>query len=276
MQFKQHLTHTRCGIQARSLQTAFLLFTVLTYAIAVQAQTATVYGSLGNFDVINHTGHDAHGFEIELEGIQSSQVYYSFSYQRYGSARIIPYATGVYVRWESPASGSGFSQATIPHAPNTPFAGSCYMGGANYDSSGCEHFGVSLTANPVKTTYRWLLADPVAPNTLVPANPPVAIPGPVYTVQPPAQAGDPPVLEAAIEAPEPAEAPELYGDAQWVKVFKTQLNRPVTLDELVTTNAVVPQNQAQVEVEWEIIQAEPASNSNGNRRQRRNQGTLSF
>lgn len=83
-------------------------------------------------------------------------------------------------------------------------------------------------------------------------------------------------MEAEIEAPEPAEAPELYGDAVWVKVFKTELPREVNLDELVTTNEIVPQDAAEVEVEWEILQDEPASNSNGNRRRRQNQGSLNF
>jgi Divergent InlB B-repeat domain len=61
-----------------------------------------------------------------------------------------------------------------------------------------------------------------------------------------------------------------------VKVFKTQLNREVSLDELVTDNTIVPQNASQVEVAWEIVQAEPASNGNGNRRRRQHQGTLNF
>src|SRR5205085_3139616 len=41
-------------------------------------------------------------------------------------------------------------------------------------------------------------------------------------------------------------------------------------------NAIVPQDAAHAEVAWEIVQAEPASNSNGNRRRRQNQGGLSF
>ncbi|MBS1795384.1 MAG: hypothetical protein JSS81_16120 [Acidobacteria bacterium] len=256
---------------------ALLVVFTIVFAISSSAQTAAVYGQLGNFDVINHTGHDGHGFEIELEGIQPQEVVYHFSYQRYGAARITPTATGTLVRWESSYSGGAFTATTIPHAPNTPFAGSCYMGGASYDTSGCEHFGVSLSATPTRAQYRWLIEDAANPGTLIPFNPPAPVVTPVYVVTPPVREGEAPVLEAEIEAPEPAEAPELYGDAQWVKVFKTQLNREVGLDELITTNPIVPQDAAHTEVEWEIVQTEPASNSNGNRRQRRsNSATLNF
>ena len=34
--------------------------------LAAPAQ-ATVFGSLGNFDVVNDTGHPAYGFEIDIE-----------------------------------------------------------------------------------------------------------------------------------------------------------------------------------------------------------------
>jgi hypothetical protein len=255
---------------------AFIIF--ILAPVATRAQTATVSGSLSNFDVINDTGHDAHGFEIQLEGLQPNDVYYTFDVQRYGPPVITPYATGVRVRWSSPydANAQAFAQTTVQHQAGASFAGTCYQwNGAAYATSGCEHFGVTLTANAVKTTYRWLIEDAQAPGTLVAVDPPVAMVAPVYLVTPPVRAGEPPVLEAQIEAPEPAEAPELYGDAQWVKVFKTELQREVNLNELLSDNAVVPQDAAHAEVAWEIIQAEPATGTNGNRRQRRNQGTLS-
>jgi hypothetical protein len=257
---------------------AMLCLCVLIAPINSQAQTANVYGQLGNFDVINHTEHEGHGFEIELEGLQVNDVYYTFSAQRYGTPIITPTATGVLVRWTSAYSNGAFAQTTIPHQAGTGFAGSCYQWGANYNQSGCEHFGVSLTATPTHTQYRWLIEDQQNPGTLIGFDPPVAIVSPIYTIVPPVRVGDPPVLEAEIEAPEAAESAEVYGDAQWVKVFKTQLNREVTLDELVTGGAIVPQGAGQVEVAWEIIQAEPASNShsNGTRHRRQNQGALNF
>jgi hypothetical protein len=249
---------------------------ILVAPLAARAQVATVSGSLGNFDVVNNTEHEGHGFELELEGLQSGDVYYTFSSQRYGASEIVSNATGVTVRWKSAydAAAQQFTQTTVAHAPNTPFAGSCYMWGANYKWSGCEHFGVALRANPTKQTYRWLVADPANAGVLMPVALATPVAAPVYIVQPPAVVNAPPVLIAEVIAPEPAEGPELYGNAQWMKVFKTELDREVGLDELMTDNPIVPQDPAHLETEWTLVQAEPASNSNGSRRRKRNQGTL--
>jgi hypothetical protein len=263
---------------AKAFSTALLVLALFT--VSAHAQTATIFGSLSNFDVVNDTGHDAHGFEIQLEGLKAGDVYYTFSAQRYGSPQVVPYSTGVYLRYTSAYDGAAqqFLHTTVAHAAGTPFAGSCYQWGANYDAAGCEHFGAALNATPTKTTYRWLIEDPVSPGTgaLVGFDPPVAIPAPTYVILPPAQPAAPPELQAEIVAPEPPEAPELFGDAQWVKVFKTQLLREVSLDELMSDNAVVPQDATQVEVAWEILQADPPSNSNGKqkRSRRQNQGGL--
>lgn len=248
----------------------------LPLAASAQSQPATVYGSLGNFDIVNNSGQQAHGFEIDIDGLQVSDVYYHFSAQRYGSAAITATATGVQVRWTSPYNSTegAFTASTQPHAAGTPFAGTCYSwNAATYDAAGCEHFGVSLLTNPGTTTYRWLVEDSAHPGTLV-ATPPVAVVQAVYTIVPPAIVGNPPQLVVEVEAPEPAEAPELYGDAQWMKTFVTKLNREVGLDELVGDNAIVPQDAAHLEVEWEIIQDEPVSNGNQRRKRSRHQGGL--
>jgi hypothetical protein len=259
------------------LSLTLLVAVSLAAHVSAQAQTATVSGSLSNFDVINDTGHDAHGFEIEFEGLQPKDIYSTFDVQRYGTPQISPNATGVTVRWSSAfdANAGAFAQTTTQHKAGVPFAGTCYQwNGSAYATSGCEHFGVALYASATKTTYRWLIEDAQTPGTLVAVDPPVAIVAPVYLVLPPAQVAAAPELEAVIEAPEPAEAPELYGDAQWVKVFKTELQREVNLSELVSDNAIVPQDAAHAEVAWEIIQAEPATGANGNRRRKQNQGGL--
>ena len=270
---KNKTSHTPASVKKTFFGVALFLAMLVT-SLTAQAQTATVYGSVSNFDVINDTGNDAHGFEIEFEGIQPQDVAYTFSGQRYGTPTITQSATGAIVHWASTYSVGTFAQTTIPHASGTPFGGSCYQWGTNYNQSGCEHFGASLSARPVKTVYRWLIADPNTAGALLAVNPPVAIPNPTYVVNPPVAAGTPPELVAVIEAPEPPDAPELFGDAQWVKVFKTEMQREVGLNELVSDNAIVPQDAAHAEVAWEILQAEPASNSNGNRRRRQNQGSL--
>jgi hypothetical protein len=257
---------------------AFIIaFSLGAAILSAQAQTANFYGSLSNFDAVNDTGHDTHGFEIQLEGLQPNDVYYMFSVLRYGQPTVIPTATGVKVRWASAydASAQQFLQTTLQHPAGTPFAGTCYQwNGTPYATSGCEHFGVTLRANPTATSYHWLIEDPTAPGTLIAVNPPVALPAPTYVFAPPPAAGAPPVLVAEIEAPEPPETPERYGDAQWVKIFKTQLNRSVTLDELMSDNPIVPQDATQVEVAWDILQQSPPSGGNQTRNRNRNQGGL--
>jgi hypothetical protein len=270
---------TRRTVLGKLLSAALLAAALLALPAAARAQTATIFGSLSNFDVVNDTGHDAHGFEIQFEGLQPGDIYYTFSMQRYGAPQVVPYATGVYLRWTSAydPGAQQFLHTTVQHASGAPFAGSCYSWGANYDAAGCEHFGATLNATPTRTTYRWLIEDPVSPGTgsLVPFDPPVAIPAPTYAIIPPAQPAAEPVLQAEIVAPEPPERPEQFGDAQWVKVFKTELQREVTLDELVSDNPVVPQDASEVETAWELVQASPPSNGKQNRNgQKQNQGGL--
>src|SRR5512134_2705359 len=73
--------------------------------------SASVVGFLGNFDVINDTGLTAHGFEIDLEGLHSSDITDTFggvgrgfpsgrgfdpltSVERYGAPTITEYSNG--------------------------------------------------------------------------------------------------------------------------------------------------------------------------------------
>ena len=51
-----------------------LLFLLIVGYPTSVATAQTIYGTLDNFDVINDTGGETHGFEIELEGISASDV----------------------------------------------------------------------------------------------------------------------------------------------------------------------------------------------------------
>lgn len=75
------------------------LFAVLIGSPAATAQTASMYGTLANFDVINDTGEETHGFEIEIQGLTG--VAGTFTWNRYGAPSIEPYAGGVYVRYKA-------------------------------------------------------------------------------------------------------------------------------------------------------------------------------
>ena len=170
---------------------------VIAVPAAGRAQTAVMTAYLGNFDVVNNAGEDAHGFEIQFEGISPNDVWLGWSYERYGAAQVEQTAAGVTVRWVSPydSAAQQFATRTVPYASGAkPFAGTCYMGSVTYDASGCEHFGISTARQATRATFRWLLADAQNPGALVGVDPPTAVVNPTYAIVPPAAAGAAPAL----------------------------------------------------------------------------------
>lgn len=256
---------------------AALSLGLCTLPIPARAQSAIIYGSLGNFDISNDTGQICHGFQIDIDGVSANEMAGSFGAQRYGLATMVPYTGGVSVRWASPynTATQQWAERTLPHTVPW-FPGQCYQWNpATYQDSGCEHFGTYTTANPTHVTARWLCEDAANLGILVPVDPPTAVPMPTYFVQPPAVPNNPPVLVVEVPAPEPAEVPGQFGDAQWIRIFKTELQQPINLDQLMADNpAVVPMNPAQLESDYAIIQDEPPAGGTGNRRRKRNQGDL--
>lgn len=88
-------THT--GRLPRSMR-RYATFAALALGIVAaptiaRAQSAIIYGSLGNFDISNDTGKVCHGFEVELDGLTAAQVPYRFSSNRYGNPQVIRRAT---------------------------------------------------------------------------------------------------------------------------------------------------------------------------------------
>lgn len=240
----------------------------LACALGLGSATASPeFGALSNFDVFNDTGEDAHGFEIELEGVSASDVLYTFGggYSHYGSPSVETDASGkVFVRYKAAYNpGNNTWVGTTVRAPAviTPTNGhACFNGGMNpaaYDASGCEHFGVSLRGNATRTAYRWLVADPGNPGNLVPSGTQVSLPAPVWT-PPPANPAQPQVVAAVVQ-PEPAEVHDQWGKAQWVKVYVTESEQPAQLDHLLTDDPAVPQEAAETETEWVLMQARPAN-----------------
>ncbi|MCU1382878.1 MAG: hypothetical protein JWL71_1575, partial [Acidobacteria bacterium] len=227
---------------------------------AAHAQSATIYGSVGNFDVANNQQREAHGFEVELEGVHPEDIASTFDAQRYGAPAIIPTTTGTIVRWVSGYdAASGFAATTAAHPADAPLAGTCYQwAGAGYDQSGCEHFGASLRVNATRATYRWLVEDPSLPGQIVVGAVATAVAAPAYSVAPPLVAGAMPILNADVDAPAAAVFPTHYGDAYWLKIFKADVARGIALDELTNDNpAVVPADAAHLETSWVFIQADP-------------------
>ncbi|HEY9192589.1 MAG TPA: PEP-CTERM sorting domain-containing protein [Methyloversatilis sp.] len=259
----------------------------LSLAFAPAIGSAEVIGFLGNFDVINDTGSMAHGFEIELEGLHISDITDTFggpgrgfptgrgfdpatSVQRYGAPTITEYVNGAVfgtrVTYMGMFSNGSWDYGTPSGGFVTPGDNCWSGGGVGYGASTpCDHFGVGTTKNASRTIYSWLLET--QPNSDVLTKNGVALPAPVWVVEPaavPAPVGQPALppqrVVAVIEAPDPvpdaagAEDGAKFGDAIWIKIFKTELQAGVGLEELIGGNEKV--DGAELEIEWLLLQKE--------------------
>lgn len=253
-------------MQRLSRNIVFVCLALGFTSTSTQTLASQVYGTLGNFDVVNDTGHECHGFEIEIEDVSSADVYRTFSdpYIRYGKPALIDFndgtRRGVIVRYAAQwdPSTHTFLQATPVAVPGyVPATDSCWTGrlGGNYAGSGCEHFGVSYNGVGGKTTYHWLCGDP-ATGTLTPEPSITPLPAPVWSVQPPAVAGAPEVVRAEFEIPH--EQAAQYGEAYWVKIYKTEGQDAVELNNLLLDDPLMA--NAGMEIEWELLQAKPGQN----------------
>lgn len=251
----------------RHLFTSVAAVAVLTAAPSL-AHSAQIFGSLGNFDAVNNTGKVAHGFEIELEGISIEHVTDTFggagrgfptTVERYGAPSITAYTngavSGVRVTYRADLSGDPGGWISTPSGVYSTPGESCWTGGgSNYGpSTPCDHFGVGLSVNPLKTTYSWLVEQTPGSATLV--NEVSNVLAPTWTVTPQAPApgnpAPPPVIVAAIEAPDVEPGFE-FSDAIWVKVFTTEYEDEVRLEDLLGENPLI--RNAETETEWQLLQ----------------------
>jgi len=256
----------------------------VSMAIAPGMSSASVIGFLGNFDVINDTGSVAHGFEIDLEGLHSSDITDTFggvgrgfpsgrgfdpltSVERYGAPTVTEYSNSstfgtkiTYLGLYDSASGSwdyGTPSGTFTTPGDNCWSGGMLPGGGYAAATPCDHFGVGTTMNATKTTYSWLL-ETATPGVL--SNGVISMPAPAWTVTPAPVVGNPPVVVAQIQAPAPENNIE-FGEAIWVKVFTTELEDPVALEDLVGGNPKV--EQAVTEVEWQLLQVDMKVDGSG-------------
>ncbi|WP_446812230.1 hypothetical protein ACH50O_23450 (plasmid) [Methylomonas sp. 2BW1-5-20] len=250
---------------------------------------AGVFGFLGNFDVINDTGQTAHGFEIDLDGLDPTDITDTFggagrgfpsgrgfdpntAVERYGSPTIASYnhngVIGTSVTylglWDNTNSIWDFG---TPSGTFITPGDNCWTGGGlGYGSSTpCDHFGVGTTKNATNTHYNWLL-ETNTPGTLT--NGSVTLPAPTWTVSPapppaPGQQPAPPQVIAKIQSPEP-DVPEIdgeaqWGDAIWVKVFTTELENDVKLEDLIGGNDAINAAKQHTETEWQLLQYDPGN-----------------
>ena len=113
------------------------------------ARAGTAYGSINNFDAVNDTGVECHGFEIELDDIQSVDITYTYDWNHYGTPKIIedgssvPGHTNVFIRYEAVWTNTGWSAYTvIPSGPILPTDGHQFTNPST--NFGGEHFGTGF------------------------------------------------------------------------------------------------------------------------------------
>lgn len=260
------------------------LLTALALAalgLSASAQTGTMYGSLNNFDAVNDTGVECHGFEIEVHGCHSREITYTYDWNHYGVPRIYedssdPANPICYVRYESKKNpdGSWASYTAIPAGPIAATDGHQFTN--PFINFGGEHFGVGFWGVPRTVKYAWLIDD--GAGNLMKAGQ-VNIGTPQFNYLPPVivqqQVVAPAQVVAVIEPPEPIEVPVLeFGEPTWIKVITTQSrnNNKVELEDLVSEDLDDPNDvnwrngePDEVEVEWELLQVEFNQADGGNR-----------
>lgn len=248
----------------------WILMLSLLAVIGVPSAVASIaYGSLNNFDTVNDTGVPCHGFEIEIDGIHSKDITYTYDWNHYGVPKITednsdPLCPKVFVRYESGKNpdGSWTAYTAVPSGPIAPTDGHQFTNpSVNF---GGEHFGVGFYGAPLGVKYNWLIDDG-AGNLIYGGAVNIATPAFVYYPPVPAQ-NIPAQVQAFIEPPPPPEVPVLeFGEACWVKatVTTSHNNNKVELRDLVSDDPEDPDDRNwkngepdEVEVEWALLQTE--------------------
>lgn len=254
---------------------ALLLALVLPLLLApLPARASIAFGSINNFDAVNDTGFQCHGFEIELVDIHSTDITYTYDWNHYGIPIITedktdPLHPRVFVRYQSAknADGTWAAFTAVPSGPISPTDGHQFTNPAvNF---GGEHFGVGFYGAPSAIKYNWLVDN--GSGTLVYGGA-VNIATPTFTYYPPAAAA-PAQVQAAIVPPPPPAPPVLeFGEASWVKETRTSShnNKRVELRDLVSDDPEDPNDKNwtngepdEVEVEWQLLQTEFNSQNGG-------------
>jgi PEP-CTERM motif len=236
---------------------------------------ASVFGSLGNFDVVNDTGSMARGFEIELEGLHFDDVTDTFGgpgrgfppdVERYGAPSVSEYNEGgnfgVRVTYLASFAAGAWNVGTPSGVFTTP-GESCWSGGGiDYGpSTPCDHFGVGTVGNPSKSTYSWLVE--ASPGSATLNRVVSSVPGVSWSATPqPGLPDAPPIVVAQIRAPAPVDSPEpQFGTPIWVKVYTSEYEGKVALEDLLGGNPKI--GAAEVEMEWQLLQTDPGNPLSG-------------
>ncbi len=253
---------TACGFNAWRVLLASLLLMLSQGSL----QASIAYGSINNFDTVNDTTHECHGFEIEIEDCLSTDITYTYNYNHYGVPKITQDDSIVghpkcLIRWESKknADGTWAAYTAIPAGPIAPTNGHMFTNpSVNF---GGEHFGVGYNKAVGAVHYNWLIDN--GSGALIHGGA-VQVATPTFTYYPPAVANPVPQVQAVIVPPPPPAPPQLqFGKAVWVREIRTKThnNKEVKLRELVTDDPVNPNDKNwangepdEVETEWQVLQ----------------------
>lgn len=219
-----------------------------------QMAHCAIYGTMSNFDTYNTTPEPSEGAEIELEGCHSSMVYNTFP-AHYNHMTITDYVDGANfgtrIRFEDYNFNTPVTNGSLNPNPNPASTN----GHALVNTDGGEHFGFAANEQPTAMRFFWLNRTAAGQYERI-GNEPLAIPNPTWSFVP-ANGGGAPEVIAEVKVPEPAEFHALKPDSIWMKVYKTELNRPVELDELMSGDDpgnIVPQDETEIESEWELLE----------------------
>jgi hypothetical protein len=252
--------------------TFIIMSSLLILALSPSADASTAWGSINNFDAVNDTSNVCHGFEIEIDGIHSRDISYTYDWNHYGVPKITedtndPSLSKVFVRYESPkTNGTWAAFTSVPAAPISPTDGHQFTNPSlNF---GGEHFGVGFFGVPVAVKYSWL-KDDGAGNLVFAGAVNIATPTFNY-YQPPLQQAQ--VVAAIVPPPPPAPPVLQFGPASWVKDTKTTSHNTnkVELRDLVSDDPDDPNDRNwkngepdEVETEWRLLQTEFAAADGG-------------
>jgi hypothetical protein len=262
-------------MNAKCRLTTLILSAMAIFSWTGAASASAIYGTLSNFDIYNTTTEPSEGAEIELEGCDSSSIgghypshYSSISVNNYNEGG----KTGVRIRFEGynfnlPVTMGSLQPNSNPVSTN---------GHQLVNSAGGEHFGFWLNgAQPTETRFYWLNNNGGVYQRI--GTLPEIVPGPTWNYVPPAP-GVPPVVQAVVKVPEPAEVGNFRPDSTWMKIYKVKLppsqapNDPAEMQALLLRlisdanpeneipdeplNDIVPHGEdpIEVETEWELME----------------------
>ena len=151
---------------------AQLSLACLALLLSDSARASIAYGSINNFDTVNDTGNQCHGFEIELEDCHSTDISYTYNYNHYGTPNItednsVAGHPKCVIRWESKKNPDGTWAAftAVPSGPIAPTNGHMFTNRQSTSAASISAWATACNQQPSATTgssikvARWCVAE---------------------------------------------------------------------------------------------------------------------